>query len=106
MDNIFVEKLIELGIPKEDIKDPREGYGSLDAGNVSQVCPTIHPYFDITNDENIAPHTREFASCTLTDFAYENMKITIGALALTAANIIEDKELLEKIKEEFEKAEK
>jgi len=106
MDNIFVEKLIELGIPKEDIKDPREGYGSLDAGNVSQVCPTIHPYFDITNDENIAPHTREFASCTLTDFAYENMKITIGALVLTAVEILKDKELMKKIKEEFEKAEK
>ncbi len=106
MDNLFVEKLVELGIPKEDIKDPREGYGSVDAGNVSHVCPTIHPYFDITNDENIAPHTREFASCTLTGYAYANMKITIGALVLTAAEILKNKELMEKIKEEFEKAEK
>ncbi len=106
MDDLFVEKLIELGVASEDIKDPREGYGSVDAGNVSHVCPTIHPYFDITNDVNVAPHTREFASCTLTDFAYENMKITIGALALTAAEILKDKDLMKKIKEEFEKAEK
>ncbi|MDW7667731.1 MAG: M20 family metallopeptidase [Bacillota bacterium] len=106
MDDLFVEKLIELGVASEDIKDPREGYGSVDAGNVSHVCPTIHPYFDITNDVNVAPHTREFASCTLTDFAYENMKITIGALALTAAEILKDKDLMKSIKEEFEKAEK
>jgi amidohydrolase len=106
MDDLFVEKLIDMGIPEEDIKDPREGYGSVDAGNVSHICPTIHPYFDITNDTNVAPHTREFASCTLTEFAYDNMKKTIGALVLTAVDILKDKELLEKIKEEFEKAEK
>jgi hypothetical protein len=34
------------------------------------------------------------------------MKKTIGALVLTAVDILKDKELLEKIKEEFEKAEK
>lgn len=106
MDDLFVENLIKLGISEDDIKDPREGYGSVDAGNVSHVCPTIHPYFDITNDENIAPHTREFASCTLKGYAYGNMKITIGALALTAAEILKDEELMKKIKEEFEKAEK
>jgi len=106
MDNLFVEKIVELGIPKEEIKDPREGNGSSDAGNVSHVCPTIHPYFDITNDENIAPHTREFASCTLTEYAYKNMKITIEALVLTSVEIIKDRKLMKKIKKEFEKAEK
>jgi len=106
MDNLFVEKLIQLGVPEDKIYDPREGYGSLDAGNVSHVCPTIHPYFDITNDKNIAAHTREFANSTLTQFAYESMKTTIGALVLTAVDIIKDSSLLDSIKEEFNNTEK
>ncbi len=88
------------------MNEPTKGTGSLDAGQVSQVCPTIHPYFDVTNDKSIAGHTRDLADATLKDYAKEQMKNTIAALVLTAAKIIQDKELYEIIKDEFDKAEK
>ena len=89
-----------------EMKEPSKSTGSIDAGQVSQVCPTIHPYFDITNDKSIAGHTREMASCSLSDYAKEQMKNTIAALVLTAAEVIENKDLYEKIKYEFGNTEK
>lgn len=88
------------------MKEPSKSTGSIDAGQVSQVCPAIHPYFDITNDPSIAGHTREMASATLTDYAKEQMKNTIAALVLTAAEVMENKELYEKIRKEFDSTEK
>lgn len=99
LSNVFNEQLYDIaGI---EIAEPRKSMGSIDAGQVSQVCPTIHPYFDITNDPNIAAHTRDFASCTLTPYAKEQMRNTISALVMTAVKVITDKELYEKIKHEF-----
>lgn len=85
-----------------EIEAPRPDNGSLDAGNVSHICPTIHPYFDITKGEPVRPHSVEFASCTLTEYAYDSMMLTAKALALTGAKIIQDKELLAAIKYEFD----
>jgi len=104
LSNIFNEKIYEIsGI---NMSDHPGGTGSLDAGQVSQVCPTIHPYFDVTNDKNIIAHTREMASCTLTDYAKEQMKNTIAALVLTAAEVIQNEELYKKIKYEFDHTKK
>jgi uncharacterized cofD-like protein len=80
--------------------------GSIDAGQVSQVCPMIHPYFDVTNDPSIAGHTRELGESTLTDYAKDQMKNTIAALVLTAAKVIQDPKLYEEIKYEFDHTEK
>lgn len=104
LSNVFNEKVYEISGIK--MSEPSKNTGSIDAGQVSQVCPTIHPYFDITNDKNIAGHTREMASCTLTDYAKEQMKNTIAALVLTAAEVMQNQELYEKIKYEFEHTEK
>lgn len=100
---VYCKKLIEVGVEK--IYEARESYGSLDAGNVSQVCPTIHPYFSIS-DENIIAHTKEFAEATNKPKAYEGMINTIKALVLTAVEIINDDNLLKEIKEEFTNTEK
>lgn len=102
LSKVFCDKIFEVaGIV---VKEPRKSTGSIDAGQVSQVCPTIHPYFDITNDTSIAAHTREFASHTLTPYAKEQMKNTIAALVLSAAEVITNKELFEEIKREFNSA--
>ncbi|MFA9423250.1 MAG: M20 family metallopeptidase [Sedimentibacter sp.] len=102
LSNLFSDKIYEVaGI---EMKEPSKSTGSLDAGQVSQVCPTIHPYFDITNDTNIIGHTREMAHCTLTDYAKEQMKNTIAALVLTAAEVIQNQKLYDEIKYEFEHA--
>lgn len=81
--------------------DERDSMGSMDMGNVSQVVPVINPYFEITNGEVISAHTVEFRECTKTEEAYEAMEKTIEGLTLTALDLIQDTELLEKVKEEF-----
>ena len=103
LSDIYCEKLKDMGV--EDIKEPKESYGSLDMGNVSHVCPGIHPTFSISNEELVA-HTIEFANATITDRAYEGMVETIGGLVLTAIDIIKDKDLLNSIKEEFNNTKK
>ena len=104
LSNIFTDNLKKAGV--ESILDSEDSLGSVDAGNVSHKCPTIHAYFDITNDRNIIGHTAEFRDITNTEYAYDNMKKTITALVLTAVEVIEDDLLLEKIKREFEEIEK
>ena len=104
LSQVFNNHLLELGC--ETLNEAKENSGSLDSGDVSYCCPTIHPYFDITDDPNVASHTRAFADCTKTPFAYEQMKKTIAALVLTAVEVIENEELLSQIKEEFNKMEK
>lgn len=97
----FLKNLGSVGI--NSIEDTELMLGSTDVGNVSQVCPTIHPSFGIAEDGvDITPHTVEFARATLTKTAHQNMLKTISALVLTGADVITDKELLRKIKEEFE----
>ena len=95
----FNENLKTLGCLT--MEEAKKNSGSIDAGNVSYCCPTIHSYFDITNDPNIVAHTRAFAEASTTSYAYNEMKRTIAALVLTAVDVIQDEELLLKIKEEF-----
>ncbi|SHD76592.1 M20 family metallopeptidase [Schnuerera ultunensis] len=97
----FTQNLKIFGV--ENCEKPRDTFGSLDMGNVSHVCPAIHPYFAITEGKTIAAHTTEFAEATLTDIAYKNMAKTIGALVLTGIDVIRDKQLLKDIKDEFNK---
>ena len=100
LSNVFNEKIKEVaGIV---MSEPPKSTGSIDAGQVSQVCPAIHPYFDITNDKNVIGHTREMAACTIKDYAKEQMKNTIAALVLTASEVIQNHKLYEKIKNEFD----
>lgn len=99
LSNVFNEQIYELA--NITMNEPPKNTGSIDAGQVSQVCPTIHPYFDITNDKGIAGHTREMANCTLTPYAKEQMKNTIGALVMTAVKVITNPKLFEEIKLEF-----
>jgi len=100
LSNVFTEAIYEVAGIK--MSEPSKNTGSIDAGQVSQVCPTIHPYFDISNDVNVIAHTREMASCTLTDYAKEQMKNTVAALVLTAAEVIKNPKLYKEIKSEFD----
>ncbi|TCO78669.1 M20 family metallopeptidase [Marinisporobacter balticus] len=99
----YCKNLKSMGI--ENIQEAKDSYGSLDAGNVSHICPTIHPYFGIS-DAPIVAHSKEFAQATRKPLAYDGMKKTIGALVLTAIDVIQDKDLLHNIQEEFECIEK
>ena len=98
LSQVYCNRLRDMGV--KEINEPRKSYGSLDVGNVSHVVPTIHPYFGIC-EEDIAAHTAAFAEATKTELAYKSMAQTIGALILTAIDILKDDSLLQRIKNEF-----
>lgn len=74
--------------------------GSTDMGDVSHCCPTIHPYFPLTKAHLIG-HSVEFANATIQPEAYIGMKEATLAMALTAMDIFNNKDLLAEIKTEF-----
>ncbi|KAF0822620.1 M20 family metallopeptidase [Cytobacillus firmus] len=97
----FNKELISLGINEEEILEQKDGSGSLDMGNVSQAAPSIHPYIKICN-EAYACHTHEFREAAMSDQAREAMILGAKAMALTGYEVLTNKELLQKIKAEFE----
>ena len=99
----YIRNLAAMGVT--DIKEPKPLGGSTDTGDVSHVCPAIHPNFSISPTKLVG-HTVEFAKATTTDYAYDQMMKVVAALALTGLEVIENQELLARIKEEFEAAEK
>ncbi|MBQ2270402.1 MAG: peptidase dimerization domain-containing protein, partial [Firmicutes bacterium] len=98
------KNLNALGIT--DIKPGIEGPYSTDVGNVSHACPSIHNDFNIyaPGEERFPTHTPEFREASIRPFALEAMKINILGLVMTAADVIEDPQLLAEINEEFKKA--
>jgi len=101
--SLVEEKFIQAGI--KDIDHARASLGSADAGNVSHVCPTVHPMFAITT-KDIAGHTRAFADATQTPLAQDMMLKVIEAFVETAIVVIENPEILKRIKMDFDEAEK
>ncbi|RVU55618.1 amidohydrolase [Anaerosphaera multitolerans] len=85
---------------KMDYEIIEKGDGSSDIGNVSYRCPAFHPYVALT-DEDISLHTKEFADLVISEKSkpcIENGTIIIlGFLA----RLMEDSNILESIKEEF-----
>lgn len=84
-----------------DMSPNDENGGSIDMGNVSQVVPAIHPYYDITEGIKTAGHTVKFREATRTSFAYDAMCRTIEILAKTGYDIVTDPKLLSEIQDEF-----
>ncbi len=97
LSNLYFDNAKAFGI--DDILFERPRGGSLDAGNVSHVVPTIHSIFKISEVE-VVSHSREFASATLTDYAFNNLENTICAMVKTGYDILESAEVLKKIKSE------
>ena len=97
----FTENLKYIGVA--DIHPASSDYGSIDMGNVSNVVPAIHPYISIS-DSALVGHTTEFRDATLTDKAHTALIKGASALALTGYDVITNKELLLRIKEEFNKS--
>ena len=95
--------LAKMGIT--DIEEAGEANGSTDVGDVSHVCPTIHPSFNImAPGEQYSTHTAEFREATLRQPAKEALVKNVCALAMTGKEIMDDPQLLGKIKAEFKTA--
>lgn len=89
----------ELGL--EDVNDVNEEPGgSSDVGAVSYVCPTLQGYIKIA-PKGTPGHSTTFASCTISSEG--NKALLNGAISLAnlGYNIITNKDLLAKIKQEF-----
>lgn len=102
LSNLYVKNLNLEGIEDVPMSDST---GSSDCGDVSHHCPTIHSYFPISKCE-LTGHSIEFAKASISEDAYKGMKEAITALVMTGKDILENKEILKEIKEEFEKAKK
>ncbi|WP_300359148.1 M20 family metallopeptidase [Fusobacterium sp.] len=102
LSNLYVKNLNLQGIEDVPMSDST---GSSDCGDVSHHCPTIHSYFPISKCE-LTGHSIEFAKASISEDAYKGMKEAITALVMTGKDILENKEILKEIKEEFEKAKK
>ena len=98
----YVKNLNLQGIENVPMSEPS---GSSDCGDVSHHCPTIHSYFPISKCE-LTGHSIDFAKASISEEAYKGMKEAVLALTMTGKDILSDKELLKKIKDEFEKAKK
>lgn len=99
LSDLFTQNLLALGVKEAEIQVGKD-HGSVDLGNVSKRCPTIHPYVKVT-DEKLLLHTKEFRDLAMTDRAFEGMLLGAKALAHTAYDAIVNPNLLSKIKEEF-----
>lgn len=97
-DSVFKQQLESLGETVETSE--REGLGSTDAGNISHVVPTIHPYIKIGPD-TLVGHTDEFREAAKSEQGDAALLLGAKGLALTALQLLTDPVLLDEIKEEF-----
>lgn len=95
---LFKEVMTELG---ESIGDPvRQSVGSTDAGNVSQVVPTIQPSIKI-GPGNLVAHTVEFRDAARSTAGDRALIAGAKALAITGLRLLTDREWLRAIQAEF-----
>lgn len=81
--------------------DPKAGVGSSDIGNVSRVCPTIHPYVSI-GPKGVNGHTAEFRECSNSPEGYEAMFQAAKAMAMLTVDLLAEQGLLDAAKAEWQ----
>ena len=96
--DLFAGNMGRVGIEGE--RPPSEGgVGSSDIGNVSMVCPTIHPYLKIADD--VSGHTVEFREAAGSPRGYEAMLAASKGLAMTALDVMYRPDAVEAMWDEF-----
>lgn len=96
--DLFAGNMGRLGVEGE--RPPSEGgVGSSDIGNVSMVCPTIHPYLKIADD--VSGHTVEFREAAGSPRGYEAMLAAAKGLAMTALDVFYRPETVTAMWDEF-----
>lgn len=99
LSDAYTANLIAAGISPDAIHASQD-HGSLDLGNVSLRCPAIHPYIPVT-DRPYSLHSIEFRDAAQLPPAYDAMAFGATLLAQTAADVLTDAALLERIRDEF-----
>lgn len=101
LNRLFSHNLKENGII--DTTGPKDVNSGLSIGCVSHKVPTIHPYINICESDNILYGSSTFSKATITDYAFERAFNTSISLATTGLDIIQKENLLADIKSEFYK---
>jgi amidohydrolase len=81
-------------------RDELSGAWSGDTGNVSWFVPTIQPQMAMTG-RDVPPHSHEFHAASIGPAAEACILDSAKAMAMTAIDLISDKELLAAAKAEF-----
>jgi amidohydrolase len=81
-------------------RDELSGAWSGDTGNVSWFVPTIQPQMAMTG-RDVPPHSHEFHAASIGPAAEACIMDSAKAMAMTAIDLISDKELLAAAKAEF-----
>ena len=97
-DEVYEKNLNRYGEVIAD-KETQDSGGSSDVGNISQVVPTIQPNIKISN-EYIAGHSIEFREASKSDLGLSSIELGAKILATTALEVIQNPELIEKMKEQ------
>ena len=98
-EDLFVEEAQKLGL---EVKlEGAKSIGSTDAGNVSQVIPTIHPTIKIC-DEPVTIHTEAFKEAAVSEAGDKALIDGASILASIGVRLLMDNSLLKVIKEEFQ----
>ncbi len=98
MVELFGKNLERLGFPVD--ADDTGGYGSTDAGNVSQALPMIHPYIRIAPDDT-PNHSRDFTEAAASPMARAGMLAAAKTLAMTALDLLASPAAVEAAQAEF-----
>lgn len=101
LSRLFGHNLKEIGII--DCCGAKNTEAGLSIGNVSKIIPAIHPYVKITEDSSIQYGSKEFADATISSYAEEVIMSSASALVLTSIDLLEKRELVDEIKNEFYK---
>ena len=99
LSDAYAANLVALG--RTPVDGPRKSQGSLDMGNVSYRCPSIHPFVSICGPE-MASHTRAFGEATVSERGERALLDSVKALAMTAADLLCWRHLVKEAREAFD----
>jgi amidohydrolase len=95
----FDKNMRSLGRTMEDMSHPLM-IGSTDMGNVSQIVPSIHATVAIVSSD-IAIHTEEFKKAAISTAGDTGLLDAAKTMTMTIIDVLENRDLLNKIKQEF-----
>lgn len=102
--DLLMETYKEQGIEEVDPVDEVPA-GSTDVGACSYKCPTIQGNIKIASDD-VTGHSKEMACATISEAGKNGLIQASLAISTVALKLLENKDLLQKVKDEFNEATK